>query len=164
MEIERGAASRNQARTDHRDTAFEAAAQLAVTLDRNSDRAERSGERNAAVGDVEDEVGQLERLIARRGHEFVDLAPAHLAVDQPAAKPHSASHDAIDLEAAVPFQLHLDDGVARNDIGPFRIADNEIADLLGPDADTVEVVAGLDAAPFEFLLEVMDRDRTPLDP
>ena len=56
-----------------------------------------------------DEVGQRERLVARRRKQLVDLAPADLAVDQPAAQPDAARDDAIDLEAAVPLQPHLDD-------------------------------------------------------
>ena len=56
-EVERSAAAGDQARADYRRVPGKAAAQLAVPLERKADRTERRRKRNAAVGDVEDELG-----------------------------------------------------------------------------------------------------------
>ena len=37
-------------------------------------------------GDVEHEIGKRERLVAGRRQELVELSPAHLSVNQPAAQ------------------------------------------------------------------------------
>ena len=74
------------------------------------------------------------------------------------------AYDPIDLEAAVPLEPHLDDRAAGDEVGPARIADDQVADLLGPEADPVEVVGRLDAAPLELALEELGGDRPALDP
>ena len=154
----------DQLRADDRGAAREAAAQLAVPFEREADRAERRRQRDAAVGDVETKFGQRERLVARRRQQLVDLAPADPAVDQPAAQPHAARDDPINLEIAVPLQPRLDDREAGDEVGALGVADDEVADLLGPQADPVEVIARGDAAPFELALQIMRGDRPPLDP
>src|SRR5213079_2422367 len=67
----------------NRDAALETAAQAPRALRSDSHGPERRGERDAAVGDVEDDVGKRERLVAGRRQHLVDLTPADLAVDQP---------------------------------------------------------------------------------
>ena len=54
--------------------------------------------------------------------------------------------------------------MARDEVGPLGIADDEVADLLRAEADAVEVIAGRDPAPLELAFEKMRRDRPPLDP
>ena len=77
-----------------------------------SDRTERGSKRDAAVGNIQNDVGQRERLVRWRREQPVDLAPADLAMDQPPAKPHASRDDPVDFEAAVPLQPHLDDAHA----------------------------------------------------
>ena len=92
------------------------------------------------------------------------LAPAHPAMAELAAQTDPARHHAIDPEASVELQPHLDDRLLGGEIGVLRIADDEIADLLGPEADLVEVILGGDSAAFELVLEEVGRDRAPFDP
>src|SRR6185437_2228856 len=131
---------------------------------RHSDGTERSRERDAAVGNIDDDVRKRERLVARRREQLVDLSPAHLSVDQAAAEANAASDHAIDLEASVPFEPHLDDRALRREVRMIRIANDEIADLLGPETDLVEVVFRLDSAPLELALEIVRSDLPPVDP
>ena len=104
-------------RADDRGMPCKAAAELAIAFQRKADRSKRRGQRNRAVGDVEHEIGQSERLVARRRHQLVDLAPADAAIDQLPAQPNSASDDAVDFEAAVPFQPRFDMREARDQVG-----------------------------------------------
>ena len=85
-------------------------------------------------------------------------------MDQPAAQPHAARHDAIDFEAAVPLQPHLDDRVAGCEIGALGIADHQVVDFLRAQPDAIEMVCRLDPSPLELALEEVGRDRPPLDP
>jgi hypothetical protein len=85
-------------------------------------------------------------------------------VDQPAAEPHAAGDDAIDLEAAVELQVHLDDRVACDEIGMPGIANHQVADFLGAEADAVQMILGLHSAPLELALEEVSGDRPALDP
>ena len=105
------------------------------------------------VGDIDHDVGQAERLAARRRQQFVDLAPADPAAgsNRP-LQPHAAGNDAIDLDAAVPFDPHLDERARGDEVGLARIADDEIADLLGVQADAVERVGRLDAAALQLVV------------
>ena len=80
------------------------------------------------------------------------------------AQPHSPRDHAIDCEAAVELEAHLDDRVLGDEVGPLGIADDEVADLLGPEPDPVEMIFRLDPAPFELALEEVRGDRPPLDP
>src|SRR5258708_36991357 len=85
-------------------------------------------------------------------------------MNQPAAQPNPARDDAIDLEIAVELQPRFDVGEARDQVGPFGIADDEVADLLDPQAHAVKVRAGGHAAPLELALEEGSSNRAPLDP
>ena len=49
-------------------------------------------------------------------------------------------------------------------VGPLGIADDEIADLLRPQANAIEMIAGGDPSPLELTPQIMRRDRTPVDP
>ena len=79
---------------DGRQPALEPAGQIAAAL-----RARRRAARTASPARCvlsatsSDEVGQAERLVARRRQQFVDLAPADPAADQPAAQPDAARDD-----------------------------------------------------------------------
>ena len=158
------ALARDQPRARRRGMALEPAGQIARALERDPERPERRRQADAAVGDVEDEIGQLERLAARRRQQFVDLAPAHPVVHQPPAQPDAAREDPIDLDRSVPFDPHLDLGEPRGEVRPLGIADDEVADLLGAQPDPVEPVGRLHAAPLELALEEVGRDRPAGDP
>ena len=137
---------------------------IAGPLQSDSNRTEGCGKADAAVGDVQHDGGKFEWLVARRRQQFVNLAPAHLAMHQPAAQPHAARDDPVDFEASVPLHAHLDLGEAGRDVRLLRIADHEIADLLGPETHAVQMVAGLDAAPLKLALQIMRGDRLAFDP
>ena len=154
----------DDARACKGDVPLEAAAQPSRPFGRNADRAERREERNTAVRDVKHDVGELERLLRRRRQQLVDLAPANPAVHQPAAQTDATSDHAVDLEAAVPLQSHLNERVARDEVGAFGIADGEVADLLRTETDAVEMIASLHPAAFEFAFQKMRRDRPSLNP
>ena len=51
-----------------------------------------------------------------------------------------------------------------DEVGPLRVADDQVADLLRPEARAVEMIARLDAAPLELALEEMRRDGATLRP
>ena len=163
-QVGRDAAPRLERRTDNRGMTCKAAAKLAVAGQRKSDRSKGRGQRNRAVGDVQYEIGQSERFVARRRHQLVNLAPADAAVDQLPAEPNSARDDAVNFEATVPFQPRFDLREARHEVGVLWIADDQVADLLGPQADPVEVVCRGDAAPLQLAFQIMGGDRPPLDP
>ncbi len=165
-QVQRLAPSRHQPGAGDRGTALEAAAEAPLALNRGPDRPEGRGQRDGRIGDVDGDVGQLERLLlgGRRGKQFVDLAPADAPVHQPAAQPDAARDDAIDFEIAVPFEAHLHLGQASGEVGPLGIADDEIADLLRAEADAVERVSRGDPAALEFAREEVRRDWAPLDP
>ena len=75
-----------------------------------------------------------------------------------------AGDHAIDLEIAVPLEAHLDQRVTGDEVGPPRIADDEVADLLRPEPDPVEMIARLDVPPLELPFQEMRGDRPTLDP
>ena len=85
-------------------------------------------------------------------------------MNQPPAQPDPARDHSVDGEIAVELDAHLDDRVARNQVGPLRIADHQVVHFLGAEADPVEVVARGDPAALELLLQDMGRDRAALDP
>src|SRR6185437_6169094 len=102
------------------------------------------------VGDVEHDVGESEGFVGRRWQKLIQLPPADFSVDEPPAQPDSASDDPVHGEIAVPFEMHLDDGVARDEVRMTGIADNEVVDLLGTEADAIEMIAGCDPSFFEL--------------
>ncbi len=121
-------------------------------------------ERNLLSATSSTMSGSSNGLLRRRRQQLVDLAPANPAVHQPAAQTDATSDHAVDLEAAVPLQSHLDERVARDEVGVFGIADDEVADLLRTETDAVEMIASLDPAAFEFAFQKMRRDRPSLNP
>ena len=54
------------------------------------------------------------------------------------AKPDSAGDHPVDFDAAVPLDAGLDLREAGGEVGPARVADDQIADLLGAQPDPVE--------------------------
>src|SRR5579872_1101452 len=142
----------------------EPATEAATAFERNAERSERSRQCDAAIGNVEDEVVQGERFVGWRRHQLVDLSPADPPMDEPAAQTHSARNNAIDFEISVPCQPGLDVRVFRHEVRAARIADDEVADLLVAQPDTVEVVVGGNPPPLELTLQIMGRNRKPPKP
>ena len=119
---------------------------------------------DAAVGDVQDHVGQSERLVGRRRKELADLAPDHLALLDPALQADASRDDAIDAHAARERPAHLDERVAGDQVGILRIADNQIAHDLRAKAHAVELIGRADAALLELPLQHFRRDGPASDP
>ena len=164
VEVGSSAVAERQRGTDYCDPPVEAAAQLAVALESDAERSERRRQCDAAVGDIEHEIGKCERLVRRRRQKLVDLAPTDLAMHQLAAQPDATRDDPVDREIAVPLQAGFDPGIARNEIRVAGITDDQVADLLGSQANTVEVIAGGNPPPFELALQIMGRDGNSADP
>ena len=126
------------------------AAELAVAVKRHAHRAPRRCQGDAAVGNIEHEVRQCERLAARRRQQLVDLTPTRPAIHQPPTEPYAAGDNAIDGKAAVPLQSSLDMRIFGNQVRPLRIADDEVADFLGSKANPVEMIARADPAALKL--------------
>ena len=54
-----------------------------------------------------------------------------------ALQTHAAGDDAVDPDASGQRPPQLDLGVSRDEVGILRIANDQVADLLGPQADTI---------------------------
>src|SRR4051812_21586526 len=83
---------------------------------------------------------------------------------EPPAQPDSAGDHAINGEVAIQLESQLDDCMLRREVGVSRIANDEVVDLLRPQANAIEMVAGGHSPPREFPLKEMGRERSPLDP
>ena len=158
------AAARNEPWARNCNPSFKSAAQTPVSFKRNSNRPEWGRKGNAAVGDIERKVGQSERLVAWRRHQFVDLAPAHSSAPKSAAQPDASGDNPVDFEIPIQFQTSLDLCEFCNQIGSSGVADDQIANLLSAKADPIEVIGRLDSSPVELAFNEMFRDRASLDP
>ncbi len=130
----------------------------------NADGTHRRLHADAAVGDVEDDVGQRERLVGRRRQHLADFAPDDAAIHDLAFQADAARDDPIDADASRDRPAQLDLRVAGDEVGVLRIADDEVADLLRAKADPLEVVGRANASLLELLLKDARGDRPPGDP
>ena len=158
------AASEVQVRAGRRDLSLEAAGEVAGARDGEAELPERRLEPDAGVGDVEDDVGQGEGLVRGRRHHLADVAPDDTVVHHLALQPDPARNDSIDAHASGQAPAQLDHGVASDEVGVLRVADDEIADDLRPEADALELIGCSDATLLELLVQDFAGDRTARDP
>ena len=144
--------------------ALETARQIAGAGEREAKLAEGGLKADAAVGDVQDHVGQSERLVGRRREELADLTPDHLALLDPTLQADASRDDTVDAHAARECPAHLDERVAGDQVGIPGIADNQIAHDLRAKADAVELIGRANAALLELPLQNFRRDGSPSDP
>ncbi len=85
-------------------------------------------------------------------------------MDEPSPQPDPAGEDPIDLKIAVQLQPRLNMRELGDEVGPFGIANDEVTNFLGAQANTVEMIACGYSAPLELTLQIMAGDRAALDP
>ena len=76
----------------------------------------------------------------------------------------AAGGDPVNLDGPIPAESHLDECRPGDQIGVSGIADDEVADPLVVQADPVERVGRLDAAPLQLVLDDVLGNRLAPDP
>ena len=138
---------------------------LPCALERDPDRTERSCKADAAVGNVERRGWAVGTACPIGGGRSLSIWPQLTFpwTRRPRSRtPRAKTRNTSKLPSH--FSRIWMIRVARREVRPPGIADDEVMDFLGAKADPVEMVAGLDSAPLELAFEEMGRDRPPLDP
>ena len=107
--------------------------------------------------------GQAERPARGRRQQPVDLAEAEPAALDPAPHAHPARGDQADARAGEAEQ-DLDLDPAGDEVRPARIADRQIFEHLGAEADPLHVVGRGDSAPGQLAVDIIGRELDPHRP
>ena len=158
------AETRSQARAGRGKFAVEPAGEIARALDCKAERAEWSLEADGSVGDIHGDIGKCERLVGGRREQLRHVAPDDAPVDHLALQANAACNHPIHFDAAVPAHPELDHRIVGDKVRILRIADDKIANHLGPKADTLEIVGRLNTALLKLIFDDIAGDRAPGDP
>ena len=141
----------------------EAAGEVAAAFDREAYGPELGVEPHRRILHRDDEVRQSEGLAGGRRQQPVDRAEADDAVDQPPAQPDAAGADGAHTGAAKAGD-DVDLRPVGGKIGSRRIADADVLEPLGAQADPRHDIARGHAAALELAVDEVARDRLALGP